>query len=89
MLRVTIESSNSEAVVLSVAGRIAAEDVVLLEEEGRCRFGEGRRWVLDLEGVRFIDQDGLDLLQRWVREGMVLRGGSLFVRALLAEKGVG
>jgi transcriptional regulator with GAF, ATPase, and Fis domain len=42
----------------------------------------------DLVGVRFIDDTGLQLLQRWAGERLVLRGASLFVQALLEAYGL-
>lgn len=88
MLRITTESF-SNALVLQVEGRITTEHIAVLEEEGQIQHREDRHLILDLEKVRFIDQDGLELLRRWVDEGTVLRGGSLFVRTLLAEHGLG
>jgi hypothetical protein len=40
--------------------------------------------------VQFIDERGLELLRRWAEEeGVEVRGGSLFVRAMLACYGLG
>jgi anti-anti-sigma regulatory factor len=43
---------------------------------------------LDLTGVDFIDEVGLDLLQRWIDRGLQLRGGSAFIRKLLEARGL-
>ena len=83
MLRLTPVSQTCEEVVLKVEGWVVGADVVLLEEEVDRRLSETRRLVLDLQEVRFIDRTGIDLLRRWVGDRLVLREGSLFIRALL------
>jgi ABC-type transporter Mla MlaB component len=83
MLRITTLSQTSEEVVLRVEGWVAEAAVELLEEEGRRWLQQGRRLILDLEGVQFADEAGLELLQHWQREGIALHGGSRFVQALL------
>ena len=88
MLRLTIVSQGVEEVVLKVDGWLAGENVGLLEREGMCHLQEAKRLVLDLKGVRFIDQAGIALLQRWSGERLVLRGGSSFVRMLLKDRGL-
>ena len=85
MLRLTIVSQSVEEIVLKVDGWLAGESVDLLEREGLCHLQEAGRLVLDLEGVRFIDQAGIALLQQWSGERLVLRGGSSFVRMLLKD----
>ncbi len=44
--------------------------------------------VLDLTDVQFIDEAGICLLERWVRLGLQLRSGSVFLRKLLTERGL-
>jgi len=44
--------------------------------------------VLDLDGVRFIDREVTELLRTWIADGLVLRGGSIFVRLLLRKRGL-
>ena len=87
-MRLTVKSQTREEVVLLVAGWIAGRDVALLEQEGAGHRREGRRLVLDLQEARFIDRDGLTLLARWAGPGLVLRGGSPFVRLLLQRQGL-
>ena len=88
MLRLTVISQTREEGVLKVEGWVSGEDVALLEEEGTRLLGETERLVLDLEGVRFIDREGIALLKRWSGERLVLRGASLFVRTVLEEEGL-
>jgi len=89
MLRLTLLSQTAAAVVVAIDGWVCAGDVLLLEQEGMRWLGEAERLVLDLNGLRFIDREGLDLLERWAgKQLVVLRGGSPFVRKLLERRGL-
>ena len=88
MLRLTIRSCSPEEVVLQVDGWVSGRDVDILQQEGMRLLGEAERLVLDLKGVRFIDDAGIALLQRWSRERLVLRDGSWFVQMLLEKHGL-
>ena len=88
MVRLTVISQTKEEVMLKVEGWVSGADVALLEEEGTRLLGETQRLVLDLKGVRFIDREGIALLQRWSGERLVLRDASPFVRTRLAEHGL-
>jgi anti-anti-sigma regulatory factor len=88
MLRITEVSDTGEEVVLRIEGRVAGADVALVEQEGERRLREGRRLVVELDGAQFIDRAGVRLLQRWSGPGLVLRGGSAFIEALLKEQGL-
>ena len=89
MLRITVISQTREEVILKVEGWISWEDVRVLEEEGEHWLHETRSLVLDLSGVKFIDNGGIELLRRWHGQShLVLRGGSSFVRMLLRTHGL-
>jgi anti-anti-sigma regulatory factor len=88
MLRIGITSQTPEEVVLKVEGWVVREAVGLLEQEGQRWLDQGRRVVLDLGGVRFIDRAGLELLASWVGSPIALRGGPPFVRAQLHRRGL-
>ena len=88
MLRITCESETAEEVVLRLEGWLTGTDVTLLEREGSDRLRHSERLVLDLTQMKFIDEAGLSLLKTWPGDRMVLRGGSKFVRALMAEHGL-
>ena len=88
MLRITLESQTLDEVILAVAGWLAGEDVELMDQEIMRWHQEGRRLVLDLEGVKLIDESGLTLLKRWSEKQLALRGGSTFVRMLLKSSGL-
>ena len=89
MVRIELESHTPGEVVLKVEGWIGAEDTPLLEQEF-CRWGEeAQRLVLDLEGIRSLDQEGSVLLERWTAKGVVLRAKSSAVKGLLRTYGLG
>lgn len=88
MLRITVISQTKEDVVLKVEGQVSGKDVALLEQEGTRWLRDGRCLVLDLSGVRFINRAGIELLQHWSGERIVLRDGSQFIRELLATHGI-
>jgi len=88
MVRLTVISQTEEDVVLKVEGWVSGADVALLEEEGTRLLGETERLILDVRGVRFIDREGIALLQRWWGKRLVLRGGSPFVRLVLEKHGL-
>lgn len=73
-----------EGTVLTLYGKITSPDVQLLLQEGQPHLEQAGSLTLDLDGVQFIDDTGMALLQRWLGQGLVLRGGSPFLKALLA-----
>lgn len=88
MLRMAVVPQNPQQVVLALYGKIAGSDVALLRREGERHLKPGVRLNLELDGVQFIDEAGMALLRQWVGQNAVLRGGSLFLRALLASEGL-
>jgi len=88
MLRITLLSQDKEEVILKVEGRIAGADVALLEREITGKFELTQRLVLDLQGVKHIDREGLQLLKHLSKGKLVLRDSSVFVRTLLQAYGL-
>lgn len=88
MLRLTATSQSEKEAVLVVDGWVSGQDVDVLEEEGTRLLEEAERLVLELAGVKFIDQPGLELLKRWTGRRLVLRDASPFVQALLEQHGL-
>lgn len=79
---------NPEETVLIPYGRLAGPEVQLLAQEGQPHLAQAGTLTLDLDGIRFIDDAGVALLQRWLGQGLVLRGGSPFLKALLVAAGL-
>ena len=88
MIRITELSQRDEEVVLKVEGWLAGADVELLEEEGTRWLQQTDQLVLSLKGLQSIDPDGIQLLQRWAEEGVVLKDGSTVICILLASRGL-
>ncbi|NKB72497.1 MAG: hypothetical protein GKR89_35925 [Candidatus Latescibacteria bacterium] len=83
MIRITLIAQTPQETTLKIEGRLGGQAVELLAEEGAQYRGPKRRLILDLDGVSFIDQAGLDLLRDWRGPGLVLQGGSTFARMLM------
>jgi anti-anti-sigma regulatory factor len=60
MLRLTVQKQTNQEVILAIYGKIAGSDVELLAREGRSYQQQARQLVLELDGVQFIDEAGLD-----------------------------
>jgi|SaaInlStandDraft_7_1057024.scaffolds.fasta_scaffold263595_1 anti-anti-sigma regulatory factor len=88
MLQIVPRMDDPDQIVLVAQGRIAGAALNLLANEVACHKQSHRPLVLDLDGVRFIDRDGTRLLRCWMADGLILRGGSLFLRLLLHKRGV-
>ena len=88
MLRLTVKSQTPEEAVLQVDGWVSGAEMDVLEQEGTRLLQESQRLVLDLKGVKSIDRAGIELLKRWSRSRLVLRGASPFLRKLLEEYGL-
>ena len=88
MLRMSTTAQSPSTAVLALYGKIAGADVLLLQQEGERHLEPGVQLTLVLDDVQFIDEAGLAVLQRWAGPHLVLRGGSPFVRALLAAEGL-
>ena len=84
MLRLTTRSDDPQETVLEAHGSVAGDGVDLLADEVESQQRDGPL-VLDLAGVRYIDQTGVELLRRWTAGGLRVRGGSFFIRALLGQ----
>ena len=88
MLRITVIGQTREEVVLKVEGWLVNQDVAVLEQEGDKRLQQTELLMLDLKGVRFIDDAGIALLKRWSGARLALRSASPFIRALLVDQGL-
>jgi hypothetical protein len=88
MIRLIVQGQTPEETMLQVDGWVSEENVSILEQEGTRLLGETQRLVLELDGVQFIDREGIALLKRWSWKRLELRGGSLFVRGLLEAHGL-
>ena len=88
MVRLTVVSQTPEEARRKIEGWVSGVDVGVLEEEGTRLLGETRRLILDLSGVRYMDREGLSLLERWSGDRLMLCGTSTFLHTLLEKHGL-
>ena len=88
MLRMVVTAQSPQKVVLALYGKIAGPDVPLLQQEGQRYLVQDAQLTLELDGVQFVDEAGVALLRQWVDHNVAWRGGSAFLRALLASVGL-
>ena len=85
MLRVSINDSAKDEVILHVEGDGTNPSSGELERVVTTLVSEGKRVVLELSGVRFVDAPGVDLLHHW-RKSVALRDCTPFVNELLKAR---
>jgi len=88
MLRIEVATRNRDETQLRVEGWVGQASIAVLRTEVASQLACAQRLTLDLDGVRSIDRAGLDLLRRWSQQGVVLKGGSLYIRSLLKSHGL-
>jgi anti-anti-sigma regulatory factor len=85
MLRITRRDVDADLTVLELEGRLHASELPELERAVEESLPAGRRLVLDLGGVAYVDAQGARRLAELRRRRVTLAGCSLFVRELLKE----
>ena len=88
MLRITLVSRTSDEEVYALEGWVAGEELQVLRQTCGPALERGGRLVLDIRGVRSIDDDGVSLLTSWVGRGATLRRPSAYIRQFLAGRGI-
>jgi RNA polymerase sigma-70 factor (ECF subfamily) len=87
LLRITRLDAGPEATTLRLEGHLTAGEVPELSAACASCLAEGRRLVLDLSELRFLDEAGAAELSAWGGHHVLLQRGSGFVRALMAASG--
>ena len=87
MLRLTVLREDSQEVVVQVEGWLEGSQVKIMMREGERWRGRGRRLVLEVDGLKQVDENGLALLRSWTGDRLEVRGGSAFLRALIEQTG--
>lgn len=83
MLRITVQVNTGTQARLRVEGRLIGPWIKELESAVIGSRSAGESVCLDLSGLRFADDEGLDLLRRLVGEKVILERISPFLRELL------
>jgi ABC-type transporter Mla MlaB component len=85
VLKISRSDRGSIHTTLQLEGRVTQADLSVLERTREECQKEGRRLVLDLAGVSFVDREGVAALNRMHRDGTIITGCSPFVGELLKE----
>lgn len=88
MLKITPSAEDDITVTLKLEGRIVGPWVEELRKECEKRQAEGKKIVLDLLGVGFVNEEGIRALNALTSEQVELVGSSLFVSGLLNGGGI-
>lgn len=86
MLRITRVREGEAVTELKLEGQVAGDWVPLLEQECRASAERGRKVVLDLVDVTFVDRGGVDSLRRLRETGVEWVGASWWIEDLLRGK---
>lgn len=85
MFRLTRMAENNESITLKVEGRIVEPWVRELKRECDSSLKERDLVILDLSGVNFIDETGIQNFKRMIGNRIKLVGCSPFLSKLLNE----
>jgi anti-anti-sigma regulatory factor len=83
VLRITVDTEEAAATVLRVAGRLTAETEPELERASRGIAGTLR---IDLSGLQYADDEGIQGLHALVDAGAEVTGVSRYIERLLARR---
>lgn len=86
MLRITVQEGQ-EAITLILEGRLVGPWVHEVERAWTAVAGKGngRRHVVDLSGVTYVEEEGKTLLRSIVEQNGELRAGDVMTRAIVEE----
>jgi len=83
LLKITHIAEDGISVTLKLEGRLVGRWVNELEKECERYMDKRRKLILDLSGVTFMDDHGIEMLRPMVRDQVELIGCSLFLSGLL------
>ena len=87
MLRLTLSCHSCEESVLQIDGWITGPQGALVQTEIVRLLEQTQHLILDLKGVRFLDEAGAAHLRHWSGERVTLHHVPPFIRALLDRPG--
>lgn len=83
-MRIEVRSQTAQAVVLRLEGWVDNPVLVrVLREEVECWLEQGRRVVLELEGLKALSPAGLALVHSWQGRPVELRRMPVFIGSLI------
>jgi len=87
MLKITNVQESRNAVLLKLEGKITDPWAALLDEECRSFLRQEKEIHLDCSQVDFIDEKGIEVLNRLPKQHVTLMSAPGFVRVLLQTGG--
>jgi ABC-type transporter Mla MlaB component len=85
MLRITENGSTEETTILRLEGQMIGQGVVEVQKICEQYLAEGRRLVLDLSEMLFVDRSGVALLRELMRREVTLIRCTPFLTEQLKE----
>jgi anti-anti-sigma regulatory factor len=89
MVRISVTGSSLDAVSLLLEGQLIGEAVDELDSSCEQALANGRRLILDLAGVSFIDRKGVALFHRLATRNVSIVNCSGFVTERLKVRDPG
>ena len=82
MLRITKITENGSPITLKLEGSIHADWVSLLEQECRTLLSQKKTVLLDFSDVTFMDDRGVEMIQRLPAGSIKIINGDAFIEDL-------
>lgn len=86
MLKITTLHQGTQLVKIRLEGRIVGEWVGLLEREYSRHHRRQRRIILECRSVSYIDESGVRMFRRILRNGVRISGASALIDSLLTSR---
>jgi anti-anti-sigma regulatory factor len=85
MLKITRVVHADQEIALQLDGSVSGQWIELLRESAESVLNEGRRLILDLQNICFIDCEGLALIKNLMGQGVRQINAPLFVAEQLRK----
>ena len=89
MVRITVTDSGPDTITLLLEGQLIGDAVDELNSSCEQTLANGRRLILDVAGVSFIDRKGVALFHRLAARNVSIANCSGFVAELLKVRNPG
>ena len=86
MLRITQAPAGESGVICRIEGQLLGEWVHVLEEVGTVLLADRKQVILDLGGVSYADQHGVDLLRQLLKAGFTMQNCHPLIQSSLDEE---
>ena len=82
----TTVREDEQTITLKLEGRVVGPWVAELEKECKKCLLKKNGLILDLSGVSYIDERGVNMIRRFLGSRIQSVGGSLFLKGLMKEE---